>query len=599
MLKIKLLFVLLVFVIGCATEPPDPARMEAESRKTNAYFDRMFDEYVDRSPMLQTRLGIKKDYDKWSDISQARDDFELEESKKSLRWLKDSVDVRLLDESTRLSYDLYVQGIKDQISDDRYRLYSFPLNQMFGMQSEIPAFLINMHRISDVSDAEAYVARLNGVKNLFDQLIINMRDREAAGIIAPKFVFEHVLFDSRNVISGYPFSGKDSSAIFKDFHGKVQRIKASSADKNRLLKEAEVALNSSVKPAYDALIAMVEELAETYDESDGVWRFKNGPRFYQTALNRTTTTTMTSDQIHELGLKEVKRIHGEMEVIKNKVGFEGTLQDFFTEMKENEKFYYPNTAAGKKAYIDEAVRMIDAMKLELDALFITKPKADMIVKAVEAFREKSAGKAFYQRPAPDGSRPGIYYANMYDMKMMPKYQMEALAYHEGIPGHHMQLAIAQELTGIPKFRKFGGYTAYIEGWGLYSEYLPKELGFYSDPYSDFGRLAMELWRSCRLVVDTGIHSKKWTREEGIEYYETNTPNDRQDCVKMVERHIVMPGQATAYKVGMNYLLDLRASSEEKLGEDFDIRKFHEAILYNGPVPLSQLDKQVSAIERAN
>tara|TARA_Y100001958_G_C21122097_1_gene465891 strand:- start:334 stop:1062 length:729 start_codon:yes stop_codon:yes gene_type:complete len=239
--------------------------------------------------------------------------------------------------------------------------------------------------------------------------------------------------------------------------------------------------------------------------------------------------------------------------------------------------------------------MIDDMKLELDALFITKPKADMIVKAVESFREKSAGKAFYQRPAPDGSRPGIYYANMYDMKMMPKYQMEALAYHEGIPGHHMQLAIAQELTGIPKFRKFGGYTAYIEGWGLYSEYLPKELGFYSDPYSDFGRLAMELWRSCRLVVDTGIHSKKWTREEGIEYYETNTPNDRLDCVKMVERHIVMPGQATAYKVGMNYLLDLRESTEKRLGPDFDIREFHEAILYNGPVPLSQLDIQVGAI----
>ena len=294
-------------------------------------------------------------------------------------------------------------------------------------------------------------------------------------------------------------------------------------------------------------------------------------------------------------MKEVERIHGEMEVIKDKVGFEGTLQEFFKEMKENEKFYYRNTAAGKKAYIDEAVKMIDDMKLELDALFITKPKADMIVKAVESFREKSAGKAFYQRPAPDGSRPGIYYANMYDMKMMPKYQMEALAYHEGIPGHHMQLAIAQELTGIPKFRKFGGYTAYIEGWGLYSEYLPKELGFYSDPYSDFGRLAMELWRSCRLVVDTGIHSKKWTREEGIEYYETNTPNDRLDCVKMVERHIVMPGQATAYKVGMNYLLDLRESTEKRLGPDFDIREFHEAILYNGPVPLSQLDIQVGAI----
>ena len=237
------------------------------------------------------------------------------------------------------------------------------------------------------------------------------------------------------------------------------------------------------------------------------------------------------------------------------------------------------------------------MKKKLDELFITKPKADMIVKAVESFREKSAGKAFYQRPAPDGSRPGIYYANTYDMKMMPIYQMEALAYHEGIPGHHMQLAISQELKGIPKFRKFGGYTAYIEGWGLYSEFLPKELGFYSDPYSDFGRLAMELWRSCRLVVDTGIHFKGWTREEGIKYYSQNTPNDMMDCVKMVERHIVMPGQATAYKVGMNHILNLRKASEKKLGSNFDIREFHEAILYNGPVPLSVLDKQVKDIKK--
>ena len=219
MLKFNALIMLLLLVSGCATEAPNPEKVEAESKKTNAYFDRMFDEYVDRSPMLQTRLGIKKDYDKWSDISPERDDFELEESKKSLKWLKDSVDVKLLDESTRLSYDLYLQGIKDQINDDKYRLYSYPLNQMFGMQSEIPAFLINMHRISSLSDAEAYIARLNGVKDLFNQLISNMRDREEAGIIAPKFVFNHVLFDSRNVISGYPFSGEillRSSKIFME-----------------------------------------------------------------------------------------------------------------------------------------------------------------------------------------------------------------------------------------------------------------------------------------------------------------------------------------------------------------------------------------------
>ena len=301
---------------------------------------------------------------------------------------------------------------------------------------------------------------------------------------------------------------------------------------------------------------------------------------------------MTTDEIHQLGLSEVDRIHKAMNKIKNEVGFNGDLQAFFKFMKEDDQFYYPDTDNGKESYIKDAKQLIDNLKGELDKMFITKPKADMVVKAVEPFREKSAGKAFYQSPAIDGSRPGTYYANTYRMAMMPKYQMEALAFHEGIPGHHMQIAIAQELEAIPKFRKFGGYTAYIEGWGLYSEFLPKEFGFYSDPYSDFGRLAMELWRACRLVVDTGIHTKKWTREEGIAYYANNTPNDMLDCIKMVERHIVMPSQATAYKIGMNKILELRAYAESQMGDQFDIRKFHEVVLKDGAVPLNILEDHV-------
>ena len=586
---------LLIFLISCSGEALDPELVQSESKKANDYFDTMFDAYVDRHPMWQTRLGIKKDYDKWNDLSRKREEFEIADSKKSLKWLKDSINVKLLDDDTKLSFDLYKQGLLDQISDFKYRLYDYPLNQMFGMQSEIPAFLINMHRISNIEDAKAYISRINGIKPLINQLIENLVEREEAGIVAPKFVFDHVLFDSRNVISGYPFEGADTSAVFNDFFSKVQQIDISKPRKETLLVDAKGAMMNSLLPAYEKLINTVERLQTMHNEKDGVWRWKDGGRFYQNALNRTTTTTMSSDAIHRLGLSEVSRIHSEMEKIKNNVGYNGSLQDFFKYMKEDNKFYYPNTQTGKDEYISESVRLIDGMKKKLDDLFITKPKADMIVKAVESFREKSAGKAFYQRPAPDGSRPGIYYANTYDMKMMPKYQMEALAYHEGIPGHHMQLAISQELKGIPKFRKFGGYTAYIEGWGLYSEYLPKELGFYSDPYSDFGRLAMELWRSCRLVVDTGIHSKGWTREEGIKYYSDNTPNDMLDCVKMVERHIVMPGQATAYKVGMNHILRLRTSAEKKLGKDFDIRQFHEAILFNGPVPLNILDRQVENI----
>tara|TARA_B100001113_G_scaffold126982_1_gene103646 strand:- start:2640 stop:4475 length:1836 start_codon:yes stop_codon:yes gene_type:complete len=602
--KKTIFFSMMFFVFCCEMKkqkaiPKNLDDIKSSSLKVNKFFEKRFNDYVNRKPMFQTRLGIKKDYDKWNDISPIAEEKEIDEAKRALHWLSDSVNINYLDQSTLLSYKLYKQRIENQISDYRYRLYNYPLNQMYGMQSDIPAFLINMHKVSTKKDAIDYISRLNGIRGLFQQLEANMKERQKAGLIAPRFVFNHVLDDSKNIITGHPFNGPDSSALFHDIYSKINLLNISETEKKELVSEARKALLSSVKPAYDSLILLVEELLSSSEEEDGVWRWPEGLAFYENALERTTTTTLSADEIHEYGLKEVSRIHSEMTVIKNKVGFKGSLQDFFIELKENDKFYYSQTDEGKNAYIRDAINIIEDITQKLDELFITKPKAEMIVKAVEDFREKSAGKAFYQRPAPDGSRPGTYYANMYKMRMMPKYQMEALAYHEGIPGHHMQIAIAQELEGIPKFRKYGGYTAFTEGWGLYSEYLPKELGYYSDPYSDFGRLAMELWRSCRLVVDTGIHSKQWTREQGIDYYTKNTPNDILDCIKMVERHIVMPSQATAYKIGMDRILELRDRARKQLKEKFDIRKFHETILANGAVPLYILEQQIDNMIKEN
>ena len=602
--KKTIFFSVMFFAFCCEMKkqkaiPKNLDDIKSSSLKVNKFFEKRFNDYVDRKPMFQTRLGIKKDYDKWNDISPIAEEKEIDEAKRSLDWLTDSVNINYLDQFTLLSYKLYKQRIENQISDYRYRLYNYPLNQMYGMQSDIPAFLINMHKISTKKDAIDYISRLNGIRGLFQQLEANMKERQKAGLIAPRFVFNHVLDDSKNIITGHPFNGPDSSALFIDIYSKINLLNISETEKKELVNEARKALLSSVKPAYDSLILLVEELLSSSEEKDGVWRWPEGLAFYENALERTTTTTLSADEIHEYGLKEVSRIHSEMTIIKNKVGFKGPLEDFFIELKENDKFYYPQTDEGKNAYIRDAINIIENITQKLDELFITKPKAEMIVKAVEGFREKSAGKAFYQRPAPDGSRPGTYYANMYKMRMMPKYQMEALAYHEGIPGHHMQIAIAQELEGIPKFRKYGGYTSFTEGWGLYSEYLPKELGYYSDPYSDFGRLAMELWRSCRLVVDTGIHSKQWTREQGIDYYTKNTPNDILDCIKMVERHIVMPSQATAYKIGMDRILELRDKARKQLKEKFDIRKFHETILANGAVPLYILEQQIDNMIKEN
>ncbi len=574
-----------------------PEQIAAESKKANDFYERIFEEALARSPEFLTYLGRKQRMDEWDDISEENSAKELEITKKNLVELN-AIDRAKLDPATALSYDLLKQRMENEIEDYQWRLYNYPVNQMFGRHSGTVSLLINQHRIGSVADAEAYIARLTGINGLFDQLIDGINDRAKANIVPPKFVFPHVIRDSNNIIKGAPFDDGEPSTLLADFSGKLDKLEAkedsdlNAEKKAELLAAANEALISSVKPAYEKLVATLTELEKTATTDDGVWKWKDGDKFFNNALKRTTTTEMTADEIHQVGLEEVQRIHDEMRVIKDKVGFEGDLQAFMLFMREDGQFYYANDPAGKQRYLSEATDLIDTMKGRLDELFITKPKADLTVKAVEAFREQSAGKAFYQQPSEDGSRPGIYYANLYDMRAMPTYQMEALAYHEGVPGHHMQLAIQQELQGIPKFRKFGRYTAYTEGWGLYSEFLPKEIGMYSDPYSDFGRLAMELWRACRLVVDTGIHAKKWTREEGIKYYTDNTPNAVSDAVKMVERHVVMPSQATAYKIGMLKILELRAKAKAALGDKFDIRGFHDEILKYGPLPLNVVESKI-------
>jgi len=570
-----------------------PAVQEAlsESEKANALFEEIFMEEVMRSPMYQTYLGIKDDYDKLDDYTDANADRDLEYARKNLERLG-QIDPAALDEQTALSYELMRSQLEDQIADNRWRYHNYPVNQMFGMHSGLPSFMINQHVITDISDAEAYISRLNEFKRALAELEANLYKRAEMGILAPKFVYPYVLSDINNVVTGAPFTEGPDSTLLADFKGKLTKLDIEPNAAEALIAEANKALLNSVGPGFNALANTVRTLEMQSDTRDGAWKLPDGDAFYNRALARTTTTDMDAETIHNLGLAEVERIHGEMRDIMRDVNFDGDLQAFFEFTRVDSQFYYPDTPEGKERYLSEATAWIYDMKARLDTLFLVKPQADLVVKAVEPFREKSAGKAFYQRPAPDGSRPGTYYANLYTMEAMPIYQMEALAYHEGIPGHHMQIAIAQELQGIPKFRKFGGYTAYTEGWGLYAELIPKEIGLYDNPYSDFGRLAMELWRACRLVVDTGIHAKKWTREEAIDYLKRNTPNPESDLVKAIERYVVMPSQATAYKVGMLKILELRERAKQALGEKFDIREFHDVVLKQGPLPLTVLEGQI-------
>ncbi len=571
------------------------ASAQSESEKLNEWFNKVFDESVSRSPVWQSYLGIKTDYDKWDDNSEARLLKELNITKQNLAYLQSNFNYNNLDEQSQLSYDLFVSEAEKEIANFEFRHYDYPVNQMFGTHSWIPSFLIDIHTVQSEKDALDYIARINGVQKVIETLIDNLKIRELQNIIAPKFVFALVLSDCQNLLKGKPFDNNGKHAIYEDFENKVNKLDSIPEErKKQLITLAEQALQQSFKPAYEKLISYLKTLEKKANNDAGVWKFKNGEQFYNTKLANTTTTNLTGDEIFETGMNEVTRIHNEMRDIMKKVNFSSNnLKDFFKFMETDAQFYYPQTDEGKALCMKDNQKIIDDMKARLPELFNIFPKAELMVKAVEPYREQTAGEAFYQSPAPDGSRPGVYYINLYDMKQMPKYQLEALAYHEAIPGHHMQLSIQQELQGLPKFRTLGGgYTAYVEGWGLYSELVPKEIGFYQDPYSDFGRLAMELWRACRLVVDVGIHQKKWTREEGIKFYKDNTPASEGECVKMVERHIVMPSQATAYKVGQMKILALREQAKSKLKDKFNIREFHDVVLKNGALPLDVLEKLI-------
>ncbi|MBT7259038.1 MAG: DUF885 domain-containing protein [Porticoccaceae bacterium] len=574
---------LLAFVTACTPNEPKPA---------GEIFDELFMESLRESPEYMAYLGMRERYDEWNDYSQASFDRSVAMSKDQLARLRE-IDAEGLDKSEALSLTLYSQRLENGLADTQWRYHGYPVNQMFGVHSSIPSFLINQHLIANKAEAEAYIARVRAVPEVLSHVIEDLNIRADQGIIAPKFVFPHSIRDSQNIIAGIgDDAGAEQNPLVEDFKAKLDKLELDDSLRADLLAQLNQALAEQFAPAYRELIVTLQALGERSEGNFGVWSLPNGAAYYANALKRITTTDMTPDQIHQLGLDEVARIQDEMRGIMQQVGFEGDLQAFFEFMRSDPQFYLPDTDEGRQAYLDEAARVIDEMEGRLDELFYSKPKARVMIKAVEAFREKSAGRAFYQRPAEDGSRPGTYYANLYRMQDMPTYDLEALAYHEGIPGHHMQGTISQEQQGLPMFRRHGGYTAYSEGWGLYSEYIPKEMGLYSNPYSDFGRLSMEIWRACRLVVDTGLHHKRWTREEAIDYLTANTSSSVVANTKAIERYMIMPGQATAYKVGMLKILELREKARTALGDQFDIRGYHELVLSNGAVPLNVLETLV-------
>lgn len=564
----------------------------ANSKRVNEILDKHFDEALARNPEFSSNLGYKTGYDKWTERTDVFYDNERNEMRKTLDSLK-LFATESLDDQTKLSVRLIEEELKNSEEDSLWRHHSYWITQMGGEHNDIPSFLINIHQIQNNTDAIAYISRLKGIENVFAQVTAQLKKREAIGVIPPAFTFPYVTDDLKNMIIGLDADG-EKNLLLHDFESKLDKIDLTADKKAALKQEAREILKTSVKKAYQDLLAYWQSVNEKQKENNGAWALPQGKEYYEYCLRRTTTTKMTADEIYKTGLKEVARIQAEMREIMKKVNFKSdSLQEFFEYMRTDPKFKYSNDAKGKNDLLAESNSYIHTFKkVYLDKLFDNAPQAPLVVMEVEAFRAKSAGGAFYENPAEDGSRPGRFYVNTYNMNDEPRYQMEALCYHEAIPGHHMQIALAQELRDVPKFRKYSGNTAYIEGWALYSELLPKEVGLYQDPYSDFGRLSMEIFRAARLVVDVGIHSKKWTKEEAIDYFIQNTANAPGDIKHEIERYFLWPSQATGYKIGMIKILQLREKAKQALGDKFDIKRFHSVILMNGSVPLDVLEELV-------
>ncbi|MFV0624263.1 DUF885 domain-containing protein [Sphingomonas sp. ac-8] len=580
-------------VAPSAVPPSAPTTTAAaEDQRLLAFLDAAFDASAALSPERLTSLGIKTRQDRLDDYTDAAPARAVALQERQLAEMKQRFVPARLGPAGRLSYRLFEKNVETARRQLAFRRYAFPVSTNGSPAGQIPVFLINEHRIDTVADARAYIARIAETERVLREVSATMRAQAAQGIVPPKMVFAPARGDARKVLVGAPFENGADSTVLADFRKKVAALDAPAATKAELLDQARAALTGPFRRGFDTLFATLDEIEPQAKGNDGAWSLPGGDAYYQARLAYYTTTDLTAEQIHQTGLAQVKAIRAEMEAVKNRIGYQGDLAAFFDAVRSDPAFKYPDGDAGRAQYLEDARGVIARMMAAAPRYFHRLPQAKLEVRAVEPWRQETAAVAFYNRPAPDGSRPGIFYVNLADMTQVSKQQVNAIAVHEGAPGHHFQIARAQELPGLPKFRRFGSYGSYVEGWGLYTERLAREMGAYPTPETEFGMLSLQMWRAIRMVVDTGMHAKRWSREQAIAYFTANAPLSRRDIVKEVDRYLNNPGQATSYMVGQLKIAGLRAKAEAALGTRFDIRDFHEAVLANGALPLDVLEEQV-------
>jgi len=600
----------ILLVTSCGGQSNDPASSAVtetasspglnESDRLNTWFADRNEERLAYSPMELTTLNRKEQYDQL-------DQFSLEATQEQLAWhaatieeMQQEFSYEALDLEAKTSWDTWIymfernRGIQDFAS----QVYIF--EQMNGTHSLFPTFMINYHKVNTLSDMQAYIARLTQVDRALGQELEKARSNAERGVRAPRFAYEIVIDEARKIISGEPFDDllENESAIWSDSKAKISALveagEIDSAMAESLTDDVRSALLEGYQPIYEEIIAWLgQDIANSDPEPRGVWALPQGEAYYNQLLSFYTTTNLSAEEVHQIGLEEVERLMAEMAVVKEEVGFAGEMLEFLDFVSSDEKFYYSNTDEGRQAYLDDTNAYYEFIREKLPEYFGILPKADLEVKRVEAFREQDGAPAHYFQSSPDGETPGIYYVHMSDMNANPSYEMESTAYHEGLPGHHMQIAISLELETVPEFRRQTWYNAYVEGWALYTERLAWEMGAYEDPYSNLGRLSNEIWRGVRLVVDTGMHAMGWTKEEAINYFAAHSLAPIESIVAEINRYLVIPGQATSYKIGMLKILELRERSQEALGENFDIREFHDVVLSGGALPLDILDRRIN------
>jgi uncharacterized protein (DUF885 family) len=571
----------------------------SETSRLNTWLDEQYEEQLDFSPQSRTRLGEKTDNHLLDEVTEAAADIQMDWLRQSVATMQQEFDYSLLNEDGKLSFDMWTYSLEQAESAIPFRRHGYFFGRG-GPQTFVPSFLISFHTVDNEADLQAYISRLQQIDRVLTDYLERAQLSASEGVRPPRFSYDFALTEIERVTSGVPFSNSDdtpNSPVWVDFQTKAESLSESDEiDADQLqeyLDQAREILSGEVLQAYQQVQDWLEQdIVNTSEEPQGVWSLPNGDGYYAYRLARMTTLDLTAQEIHDIGLAEVDRLQDEMELIRQQVEFDGSLQDFFVFMREDDQFYYPNTDEGRQEFLDVNNQYLDAINEKLPEFFGRLPKADLEVRRVEAFREQPGAAQHYRAGSPDGTRPGVFYAHMSDMSTLAIYQIEDIAYHEGNPGHHMQISIQQELADVPRFRTQYRTTAYTEGWGLYAEWLAKEMGGFEDPYSDFGRLSGEIWRAVRLVVDTGMHALGWTEDQAVQYFLDNSATPEGAVRSEVQRYFTGAGQATAYKIGMMNFQQARANAEEILGDRFDIRGFHDVVLGAGAVPMPMMHARV-------